>query len=73
MRIVEGRLGLIGVSGRPPTFSMYLPASRNDPNDLVHESLHVWQFQLGGTGYIGTSALHQLDSMIFSKDYQRYR
>jgi hypothetical protein len=39
---------------------------------LVHECVHVWQFQFEGTKYIGQSALTQFDSMFMSKGYQPY-
>lgn len=70
--IVNGKAGILGVSGRPFTmgFTIYLPSS-NDAV-LVHECVHVWQFQFGGTKYIGNSALNQLDSMLINKGYDPY-
>jgi hypothetical protein len=72
IELVVGRAGLLTISGRPFTmgFTIYLPTYSEQ--DLVHESVHVWQGQFGGFGYIGNSALHQLDSLVFSKDYDPY-
>jgi hypothetical protein len=70
--IVDGNAGLLGVSGRPFTmgFTIYLPS--NDVPTLVHECVHVWQFQFEGTEYIGNSALNQLDSTLINKGYDPY-
>ena len=70
--IVNGKAGILGVSGRPFTmgFTIYMP-SNNDAL-LVHECVHVWQFQFEGTKYIGNSALNQLDSMLINKGYEPY-
>ena len=32
----------------------------------------LWQFEFGGFGYIGNSALNQLDSKVFDKGYDPY-
>lgn len=37
-----------------------------DNATLVHECVHVWQFQFEGTRYIGDLAFNQLDRIIFS-------
>ena len=70
--IVNGKAGILGVSGRPFTmgFTIYLPS--NNDAVLVHGCVHVWQFQFGGTKYIGNSALNQLDSMLINKGYDPY-
>lgn len=49
--------------------TIYIPQGRLDPNSsnyiqernqlLVHETGHVWQYQTGGTDYIGESLYHQ--------------
>jgi hypothetical protein len=65
IRIVEGNAGLLG-SGRAFTmgWTIYMPTLDNAT--LVHECVHVWQFQFEGTRYIGDSAFNQLDRIIFS-------
>ena len=70
--IVDGKAGILGVSGRAFTmgFTIYLP-TKNEAV-LVHECVHVWQFQFEGTKYIGNSALNQLDSMLINKGYDPY-
>ena len=70
--IVDGNAGLLSVSGRAFTmgFNIYMP-SYNETT-LVHECVHVWQFQFEGTKYIGNSALNQFDSMFISKGYKPY-
>lgn len=70
--IVNGKAGLLSSSGRAFTmgFKIYLPA--NNDATLVHECVHVWQFQFEGTKYIGNSVLNQLDSMLISKGYDPY-
>jgi hypothetical protein len=72
IELVVGKAGILGVSGRAFTmgFTIYLPTLSNQT--LVHESVHVWQFQFTGFRYIGNSALNQLDSMTFSKGYDPY-
>ena len=70
--IVDGNAGILGVSGRAFTmgFTIYLPS--HDVPTLVHECVHVWQFQFEGTEYIGNSALNQLDSTLINKGYDPY-
>jgi hypothetical protein len=70
--IVDGNAGLLGVSGRAFTmgFNIYMPSYSD--TTLVHECVHVWQFQFEGTKYIGNSALNQFDSMFISKGYTPY-
>ena len=72
IEIVDGSSGLLTLPGNPFTmgFTIYLPVS-ND-HTLVHECVHVWQFEFGGFGYIGNSALNQLDSRVFNKGYDPY-
>lgn len=64
--IVEGNAGVLGITGRPFTmgFTIYMPVLSDAT--LVHECVHVWQFQFEGRGYVGNSALHQLNAMVFS-------
>ena len=70
--IVDGKAGLLSISGRAFTmgFTIYMPSS--DDETLVHECVHVWQFQSEGTRYIGNSALNQFDSMFIHKGYDPY-
>lgn len=72
IRVVVGPAGLLGITLKPFTmgFTIYLPSY--SVWMLVHECVHVWQFEFGGFGYIGNSALNQLDSMVFSPGYSPY-
>jgi hypothetical protein len=72
IEIVPGKAGLLGISGRSFTmgFTIYLAAPADDT--LVHECVHVWQFEFTGFRYIGNSALNQLDSSVFNKGYDPY-
>lgn len=72
IEVVDGSAGLLTTSGRALTmgYTIYLPSYSE--STLVHECVHVWQFQYGGFRYIGNSAFHQLDSMTFSKSYKPY-
>jgi len=72
VRVVEGNAGLLGISGRAFAIGriIYLPACSAEI--LVHECAHVWQFQTGGFGYIGNSALHQLVGLLSMKRYRPY-
>jgi hypothetical protein len=64
IRIVEGRSGLFGLSGRPFTLGNRIYLKRFDTaramDVLVHEACHVRQYQHEGTRYIGGSLLAQL-------------
>jgi hypothetical protein len=72
IEIVDGRAGVLSISGRPFTmgFTIYMP--RYDEPTVVHECVHVWQFQYGGFRYIGNSTFNQLDSMVFNRSYEPY-
>jgi hypothetical protein len=59
IRIVEGRCGLLGLPGRAFVLgnTIFLPDRwcRRDPDreaTLVHELVHVWQFQARGIRYL---------------------
>lgn len=39
-----------------------------DSVTLVHEAVHIWQFQFGGTHYIGQSAFYQFGHWFGGKD-----
>jgi hypothetical protein len=64
IEINEGRLGIMG----PPfatkpgatTIGYTIYFRTYSIVTLVHESVHVWQFQFGGTHYIGQSAVYQI-------------
>jgi hypothetical protein len=72
IEVVDGSAGLLTITGRALTmgFTIYLPTYHTPT--LVHECVHVWQFQYRGTRYIGNSTLNQLDSMTFSRGYKPY-
>lgn len=67
VKITEGNLGLLGLSGRPfttgynirnPTGSGSDPFS-GDVRTLVHEMVHIWQFENGGLEYVPYSLVSQ--------------
>jgi hypothetical protein len=64
IRIVEGRSGLFGLSGRPFTLGNCIYLKKFDTarwmDVLVHEACHVRQYQHEGTRYVGASLLAQL-------------
>jgi hypothetical protein len=64
IRIVEGRSGLFGLSGRPFTLGNCIYLKKFDTarwmDVLVHEACHVRQYQHEGTRYVGGSLLGQL-------------
>lgn len=64
VRLQEGIGGLLNVSRRAYVIenTLYLPreALPIRPHLLVHEAVHVWQFQHGGHAYIGDSVHAQL-------------
>jgi hypothetical protein len=72
IEVVDGPAGVLGISGRAFTmaYTIYLPAY--SVQTLVHECVHVWQFQFEGFRYIGNSAFNQLDALVFSRGYQPY-
>jgi hypothetical protein len=72
IELVIGSAGILTTSGRAFTmgFTIYLPVY--SVQTLVHESVHVWQFEFHGFSYIGNSALNQLDQIAFNKGYDPY-
>lgn len=64
VRLHERLSGLANPSGRAFVIedTVHLPASVSPPPDalLVHELVHVWQWQHGGHAYIGDSVAAQL-------------
>lgn len=67
IRIKEGNLGLAnGLAPHTVGNTIYIPPGWLDPNNqtqrndlLTHEAAHVWQYQNGGTDYIGESLWNQ--------------
>jgi hypothetical protein len=55
IRIVEGKLGILkGKNSRPYTVghTIFCTGPTIDKETLVHESVHIWQFEHGGPRYI---------------------
>lgn len=67
IRIKEGNLGIAnGLAPHTVGNTIYIPPGWLDPNNqtqrsdlLAHETAHVWQYQNGGTDYIGESLWNQ--------------
>lgn len=67
IRVKEGNLGLAnGLAPHTVGNTIYIPPGWLDPNNqtqrndlLAHEAAHVWQYQNGGTDYIGESLWNQ--------------
>ncbi len=61
IRIIEGRSGLFGVNSRPFTLgnTIYMKAY-TAPEILVHECVHVWQYQHFGPRYAAEALGAQL-------------
>ena len=70
IRLKEGHLGIAnGLAPHTVGNTIYIPEGWLDPNNanyqanrnelLTHETAHVWQFQNGGTDYIGESLWNQ--------------
>jgi hypothetical protein len=72
IELVVGSAGILTTKGLAFTmgFTIYLPSYSEQT--LVHECVHTWQFEFHGFGYIGNSALNQLDRMVFNKGYDPY-
>jgi hypothetical protein len=63
IKINEGRLGIMGppfATGGATTIGYNIYLRSGSIVTLVHECVHVWQFQFGGTHYIGQSAVLQV-------------
>lgn len=67
IRVVDGNQGILAPAGGSPAYTMGYNIYATSPPlaTIVHECVHVWQFQFGGTQYIGQSALYQLWEMLF--------
>lgn len=62
IQVNEGRLGIMGppfATGGATTIGYNIYLREYSLVTLVHECVHVWQFQFGGTHYIGQSVIHQ--------------
>lgn len=70
IRLKEGHLGIAnGLAPHTVGNTIYIPKGWLDPNNanyqqnrnelLTHETAHVWQYQNGGTDYIGESLWNQ--------------
>ena len=60
IRIVDGPQGVLaGIDGRAYTIGFTIYAVAPPIETVVHECVHVWQFQFGGAHYIGQSAVLQ--------------
>jgi hypothetical protein len=71
IELVVGSAGILTTSGAfTMGFTIYLPVY--SVQTLVHESVHVWQFEFHGFSYIGNSSLNQLDQIAFNKGYDPY-
>ncbi|NMO14145.1 hypothetical protein HPC49_22065 [Pyxidicoccus fallax] len=73
LRIKEGDVGLLTLSGRPFTHgnTLYIPRKHLPLTEelLVHEAAHAWQHQNGGTDYMSESLVGQYlgDGYDFAK------
>lgn len=72
IEVVDGSAGLLTITGAALTmgFTIYLPSYSEET--LVHECVHVWQFEFEGFRYIGNSTLNQLDHLTLHPGYDPY-
>jgi hypothetical protein len=72
IEVNEGRLGIMGPPFAPPggatTMGYKIYFRTYSVVTLVHECVHVWQFQFGGTHYIGQSATFQIGEWLGGED-----
>lgn len=72
IEVNEGRLGIYGppFSTKPgaTTIGYTIYFRSYSIVTLVHECVHIWQFQFGGTHYIGQSAIFQLANALEGSD-----
>lgn len=73
IEVNEGRLGIMGPPFAPSSdgattmgYAIYFRSF--SIITLVHECVHIWQFQFGGTHYIGQSAIFQIFSWFGGED-----
>jgi hypothetical protein len=73
IKIVEGYAGLFSVNGRPFVLGNTIYLKDRDvvarPEVLVHECIHVWQYQHFGASYVGNA----LGAQWFINDYYNWR
>lgn len=62
IRVIDGNQGILAPAGGSPAYTIGYNIYATSPTltTIVHECVHVWQFQFGGTQYIGQSVLYQL-------------
>lgn len=72
IQVVDGRAGVLSISGRPFTMGHTIYLRPYSERTLVHECVHVWQFAHGGFRYIGNSTFHQLGSKVLRRSYRPY-
>ena len=64
VRVVEGRAGLFGINDRPFTLGRTIYLKRVDLSTrfdvLVHECVHVWQYEHIGAGYAARALAAQV-------------
>jgi hypothetical protein len=69
IRIKEGSLGLNNLlAAHTVGNTIYLPTGNSDLPTLVHEAAHAWQYQNGGTDYIGESLWNQFKGWVSGGD-----
>lgn len=71
IRIKQGNLGIAqGLAPHTIGNTIYIPEGWNsDPSELLaHETAHVWQYQNGGTDYIGESLWNQAKGFLSGGD-----
>jgi hypothetical protein len=70
IRIVEGFAGFYSVHGRPLTIgnTIYMKnvSTVTSPEVLVHECLHVWQYQNRGTRYLADALVAQAGDVSYN-------
>ncbi len=70
IRVIDGNQGLLTPAQGAAAMTIGFRIYSTNPSliTIVHECVHVWQFQFGGAHYIGQSALYQGWHMIFGGD-----
>ncbi|HUR76855.1 MAG TPA: hypothetical protein VMZ22_02830 [Acidimicrobiales bacterium] len=64
VRVVDGRAGVFDVNNRPFTRNNRIYLKGGGMQTLVHECVHVWQYQHHGTRYMGDA----LGAQVFVED-----
>ncbi len=72
VRLAERVSGVVNASGRPFTIenTIFVPAPQVPVSErlLVHEAVHVWQFQTEGHAYIPDSVIAQATNRAYRLD-----